>query len=220
LGATLALGACTDDGAALHVICSIQPEVSEDGCLFDPESETCVFKGRMNLAVATSYTAALRVESGLKPRNSNSPPRAEPNRINLTGGEVELRKTNGAPIKFRGLKNPYPFVGSGSVIPEEFGAMSVTLIPYEYVDQLRENARGDEPIEQILLAVKVKGVTDGQVAVESGEWIWPVQLDYLSPAKSENACNPAIQLACSSLLGINEFSDICLCDDVEDDCSL
>lgn len=209
LGALLSAAACTDDGASLHVVCPIRAEIEGDSCLFAADSEECEFAGVLNLAAATHYDSALSVESGLSPRASDVPPRAEPNRVALNGGEVELRKTNGALINFGGLKNPYPFVGSGTVEPGGRGVMSVTLIPPQYVDLLRENAAaGDDALDQIIVAVKVKGRTDGQVDVESAEWRWPVRLISTSPVRGAGCLDISY---CVALAGMDSFASACLC---------
>lgn len=204
------VGACTDDGGSLHVICSIVPKVSANECTYDPEGGKCKIDGVLNLAAATHYASVLRVESGLKSRASNVPPRPEPNRIALHGGSVELRKGNGAPIKFDGLKNPYDFLGSGFVAPGGRGFMSVTLIPTEYVDQLRENAQSGDALDQIVLAVTAKGETDGQVDVESSEWLWPMRLTYQSPVEGEDGCFPNLPV-CLGEEGTDQSASACLC---------
>ena len=106
LCALASVAGCTEDGASLHVVCPISPEIEEDKCTFDPEAGKCVFKGVMNLAAAAEYSTALSVESGLTPRASDVPPRAEPNRLSLTGGMVELRKPNGSRLEIPASKIP------------------------------------------------------------------------------------------------------------------
>jgi hypothetical protein len=207
LGAALAMGGCTEDGTSLHVVCSIAPEISEEGCLYNPEG-ACEFQGVLNVQAAEQYAVALRVESGLTERASAAPPRPEPNRLAITGGTVEIRKPNGAPIKFAGLKNPFPFLGSGSVDPGGQGAITATLIPPECIDQLRENAATDDALTQIVLAVSVKGKTDGEVEMESAEWQWPLKVVSISPVEGEG-CRLVGQ-PCQSKRGSDSFADACL----------
>ncbi|MFT3922362.1 MAG: hypothetical protein QM778_07505 [Myxococcales bacterium] len=208
---------CVDDGGSLHVVCSISPDVADDGCTFNPESDTCVFKGVMNLAAAKQYDAALGVESGLKPRASNVPPRPEPNRLSLTGATIEIRKPNGARLDIPGLDNPFPFAGSGTVPPGGHGVMSVTLIPSNYADRLRENVLGGQPETQVVVAVKVKGVTDGGEEVESGEWLWPINLEYTSPVQGEGC---TVMDYCQSLGGLDAFANACQCTAPDTSCKL
>ena len=209
---------CADDGASLHVVCPISPTVDDTTCVFDPASEVCVYKGAMNLAAAAQYDTSLNVESGLKARASDVPPRPEPNRLSLIGGQVEMRKSDGARLDIPGLDNPYDFDGAGTVPPGGRGAMTVTLIPKQYADRLRENVLGAAPLAQIVLAVKVRGVTDGGEDVESREWLWPISLSYDSPVESDGACQLIDH--CAGLGGLDGFANACLCKSPDDGCSL
>lgn len=179
--------ACVEDGASIHVICPIVPELEEDRCMYDP-ANACELAGAINLETVADYRVGLRIDSGLKARGSDVPPRAETNRVALTSAKVEIRRTNGARLVMPGLKNPYEVVGAGSVPPGGSGIMSVGLIPFEYLQQLRENAASEDPLHQIVLSVRVRGITDGDVEVESGEWSWPVQLFALSPIEKDQEC--------------------------------
>ncbi len=220
-GALVALASvtgCADDGASLHVVCPITAEIDGQKCVFDPESGECVALGVMNLAAASQYDTALSVESGLKPRSSDVPPRAEPNRLSLRGGSVELRKPNGSRLEIAGLENPYPFTGTGTVEPGGQGFMSVTLIPKEYADRLRENVLGENRLSQIIVAVKVRGITDGGQRVESNEWTWPVRLTYESPVAGQGGCLKMDY--CLGMEGIDNFAKACVCELPDDSCEL
>jgi|GEM_PF-4990848 len=208
LAALTSVVGCADDGGSLHVVCPIVPTLTESVCTWDPTSETCVFKGEMNLAAAKQYDVALAVESGLKARASDVPPRPEPNRLSLTGATIELRKPNGARLDIPGLDNPFKLAGSGTVPPEGRGMMSLTVIPSNYADRLRANILGAQPESQVVVAVKVKAVTDGGEDVESNEWLWPITLLYASPIEGKGC---VVRDYCSSLAGVDGFSDICLC---------
>lgn len=182
-----AFGACVEDGASIHVICPIIPELQEGLCVYEP-SNACELSGAVNLATVGTYSVGLRVDSGLKARGSDTPPRAETNRVALTSAEVEIRRTNGAKLVMPGLKNPFNVVGAGTVPPGGSGIMSVGLLPSEYLEQLRENAQSEAPLHQIVLAVRVFGITDGDVEVESNEWSWPVRLFAISPDEADLQC--------------------------------
>jgi hypothetical protein len=214
LGAWGAAGCSHDDGTALHVICAIKPTISSDTCTFDPAGTSCVFDGVLNLEASDHYTEVLQVQSGLAARASSAStatPHVEPNRMSLLGGTVEIRKPDGSPLKFsHGLKNPYPFLGSGSVPPGGTGAMTVTLLPAEYVAQLRQNAgAGKDALEQIDLAVVIHARTDGEISIKSGEWFWPVRLISQSPVSGDGECQDIDY--CLSLGGIDDFATACLC---------
>jgi hypothetical protein len=183
-----ALGACVQDGASIHVICPVVPEDEDGLCYYDPGG-TCELSGAMNLASVAEYRVGLRIDSGLKARGSEVPPRAETNRVALTSAKVEIRRTNGAMLVMPGLKNPFEVVAAGTIPPGGSGIMSVGLIPAEYVAQLRENAQSEDPLGQIVLSVRVHGITDGDVEVESNEWSWPIRLVAMSNVEDDGQCS-------------------------------
>jgi hypothetical protein len=57
----------------------------------------------------------------------------------------------------------------------------------------------------------VHGLTDGDIRVESNEWLWPVRLLDKSPQAGDGECL-SLEL-CPSLGGIDDYSQACLCDD-------
>ncbi len=209
LGAIAGSG-CTDDGTSLHIECNLAPEVEEGGCVWS-ESSACVFDGRLNVRSATNYLAAFKVTSGLQPRQSASPPRPEPNGIQLREAEVELRLPNGSKVPLGRLPNPYTLVGTGYVEPEGTGFMQVELIPPAYVDELRAQEASDKPNGQIVAAIKIRGRTDGQVDVETSNFLWPIRLLYRSPVAGDGQCLLYEDGICLSLAGVDGFAEACLC---------
>ena len=87
--------------------------------------------------------------------------------------------------------------------------MSVTLIPKPYADRLRENVLGSDPLPEIVAAVTVSGVTDGDKDVDSGEWLWPISLMYESPVSGAGKCLEMDY--CLSQGGLDGFANACLC---------
>jgi hypothetical protein len=201
--AALATG-CTDDGVSLHAICPIPPEIEDDACVFDPSSEACVGEGVLNLLSATSYRLNLKVESGLKPRMRDVPVLAEPNGVQITDAEVELRIFNGDVIDFvnDALPNPYPVAASGYADPEGLAAVTLSIIGKDYIDFLATRS-----LTQIVAAVKLHGITNGHQEVESNEFNWPIRLIKRSPLLSNNQCYRGE--FCADSLGQDGFAEIC-----------
>lgn len=205
---------CVDDGVSMHVICSIQPEVDENGCTWSPDGELCVAVGTLNVRTAVSYTMSLRVESGLKPRARDVPPAGEPNGVQLISARVELRTTSGARLggfstvvqgTVVALPNPYDAVASGYLPPNGVNATTIVVIPGEYIATLKASG-----LSQIVAAIKLKGETNGTLDVESSDYLWPIRLVATSPVMSENECtSPADTDVCSSLIGQDAFAYIC-----------
>lgn len=176
LGALLALSACVDDGVSMHVICPIFPEIEDNVCTYDPAGETCVLEGAMNLKLTSVYKQSLRVQSGLKARERNVPPLGETNGVQVRSARVDIRLPNGARLDFQDDRFPIPYdvLASGYIPPASTGVVTVTLIPPEYAAVLRDRVVGSTP--QVVLAVQLKGKTDGAETVEAGEYTWPVRL--------------------------------------------
>lgn len=200
----------------MHVICSIQPEVDENGCTWSPDGELCVAEGVLNTRIASNYRMSLRVESGLKPRSRDVPPQGEPNGVQITSARVELRTPDGS--RFTGfntlvdagmgatavkpLSNPYEALATGYLPPNGLSFTSIVVIPREMVEQLSGNA-------QVVAAIKLKGRTNGGLDVESSEFLWPIRIVATSPRKVEGQCSE-FETACSSLIGQDGFANICL----------
>jgi hypothetical protein len=207
------LAGCTDDGVSVHVICAIEPELEDDVCTYDPGGDTCLLEGVMNLAATRYYKQNLRVESGLKARAREVPPQAETTRVKLQSAEVELRTAGGARIEFAGdpnldlprLPNPYNVTATGAVAPEGLGASSVTLIAPSHADRLAQKLAGSSL--QIVVAITLKGETDGETAVQSGEFLWPVTLINVSSDPAGNDCQRMDY--CSNAFGQDSFANAC-----------
>ncbi len=213
LVAPVAATSCTEDGTALHIECNVAPDVSDEGCVWDPGSSTCVFDGRLNIRSANSYFAGFKVVSGLKARRTTSPPRAEPNGVQLSEAEVQLRTPGGSPLPGlpEGLPNPYTLVSTGYVKPEGTGLMQVELLPPAYVQFLREQESDPKTARgQIVAAVTIRGVTDGQVEVETAPFLWPIRLISKSPVLEDGECKE-VEAQCAAIQGTDGFADACVC---------
>jgi hypothetical protein len=198
----------------MHVICSIQPEVDDKGCTWSPDGDTCVSEGALNVRTAANYRMSLRVESGLKPRARDVPPAGEPNGVQIISAKVELRTTSGARLGGFGndaqgvpLPNPYSAVATGYLPPNGVNATTIVVIPGEYIPTL---AASSAALSQIVASIKLKGMTNGTLDVESSEYLWPIRLVATSPAMSEGECtSPADTEVCSGMIGQDEFAYVC-----------
>lgn len=187
VGALVVLGSapgCTDDGVSLHVICPIFPEISDNACKYEPDSEACVAEGVMNVQSTDTYRLNLSVESGLKPRTRDVPPRGESSGIQLLSAKVELRFPSGDRINFDDprVPNPYEVPAAGYIEPGGRAATSIVAIDPTHAARLKTNSVGFPPvIPQVVVALKLKGKTNGDTSVESGEYSWPIRLVSIDP---------------------------------------
>lgn len=213
VSALICAAGCADDGVSLHAICPIFPELDEDQCTYDPEGGDCLTEGVVNLASATSYRLYLRVESGLTARARQIPPQGEPNGMQITGAEIELRDASGARLLFKNVTrgnesipvpNPYDVVASGYIAPS---AVGVVVLPAVDTDHLNQFLSASGPVlSQIVVSVKLKGRTSGGSAVEGGEFTWPLRLISVDP-RAGNGCRDIGY--CSDSFGQDQFAEAC-----------
>ncbi|MEY4510668.1 MAG: hypothetical protein RLZZ450_2790 [Pseudomonadota bacterium] len=195
----------------MHVICSIFPDVDENGCTWSADGELCVAEGVLNVRSAANYRMALRVESGLKARSRDVPPQGEPNGVQITSATVELRTSDGARLGLAStIDNPYDALATGYLPPNGVNFTTIVVIPNEIVDRLKtaSDPRTGVLISQIVAAIKLKGVTNGGLKVESSDFLWPIRLSRTSPAKGENEC-VEYENSCTALIGQDGFANIC-----------
>lgn len=197
----------------MHVICSIQPEVDESGCTWSPDGELCVAEGVLNTRSASNYRMSLRVESGLKARSREVPPQGEPNGVQITSATVELRTADGARLGLGDTSttgNPYDALATGYLPPNGINFTTIVVIPNELVTRLNtaKDPRTGVLISQVVAAIKLKGLTNGGLNVESSDFLWPIRLTRTSPAMAEKQCS-VFDVACSSLIGQDSFANIC-----------
>lgn len=109
-------------------------------------------------------------------RESMGPLRADPNGVFVQGAEVELRATDGSALAV-GLPNPFTvtasdYVPSATGVVESRAVGSLEIVPPLYGAALA----GMGGNFTIVAAVTAFGETNGDVAVESGEFLWPIDV--------------------------------------------
>ena len=217
LGALALTHGCVDDGVSLHVICPIVPSFDGTSCTYDPDATTCVAEGALNVQLAKSYSTAFRIQSGLRPRARDVPPVSEPNGMQIRSAKIELRLPSGEVIEDFGTEgnppkpvlNPFEVAASGYVPAGGMAAVQLLLLTQAHVRALVDSAMSPK-FPEIVAAVKVKGRTNGQEDVESGEYIWPIRLLGRSPHKADRLCVGDVADACPGQLGTDSFASTCI----------
>lgn len=213
LSALVSMGGCVDDGVSLHVICPVPPEIEDDKCIFSADSDLCQADGQMNVAATSTYQMYLRVQSGLFDRQREVPPQGEPNGLQLQGAEIEIRLPGSGPLDLQSagaelgltnvdLSNPYDVVATGYAEPGGFAGATLTAIDPPRGAVLKAAAANTS---QVIIAVKLKGKTNGGKTIESGEFVWPVRLINVDPRGS--MCRA--QSYCISTFGQDDFAEAC-----------
>lgn len=183
-----ALGSCVADSVSIRVMRNVAPE---DDCTYT-ESGLSMPGGQLNLDVnssADSYYATLLVANGLKPRARDVPPQSEPNGVTVNELEIEVTDSAGRlPSLPSSLPNPFTVSASGQVEPEGEGLIGVDLLPRPYVSALKALNMTSDRIGSLRLSVIVRGRTWGDVPVESGTWLWTIQLVSASQIYDDKQC--------------------------------
>jgi hypothetical protein len=185
LSLPLMLGSCIADSVSLRISCNVVPN---DECVYEVGS-ACYLAGALNVrSPRNRYDAVLRVANGLKPREREVPPQAEPNGVTVRELEIEITDSAGRKPTFpKALPNPFTVQATGDVDPNEDGVVGAELLPPPYVSALRGD--GSEPrFASVRLSIIARGVTWGGVEVESAPWPWSIRLFALDVTPGNGEC--------------------------------
>ncbi len=188
---SLFAAACVDDGVSVFVKGVIAPEMNEDSCTWDPNSDVFIVppgvldvETDLVLGSNVDYRVVLSTANQLQPRGGSG--RAETNGVQITRAEITLRGLDGNPINLGGLPNPFSVPTSAYIPPASdptnpgTGAVAVTAIPAAYATAMANgfprDADGNLVATQILLGIKLIGETQGHIDIEMAEWQWPVSI--------------------------------------------
>jgi hypothetical protein len=150
------------------------------GCSVDNSpSSLFITEGTLDLAFRSEYTAALLVGNQLVARGNSSQLRTETSRVQLEGAVVRLEDGRST------VWGPYTVPGSGFIDPAtgsnpSYGLTETILVGSAYGNELirQGDIRRDQSVRRLTAVVKVTGHTLGGLAVESGEWRYPLSVCY------------------------------------------
>lgn len=193
--APFTFGSCVADSVSIRITCNVAPE---GDCTYT-EGGLCFLQGSFNLgANASSYFSVLRVTNGLKPRERDVPPQAEPNGMQITEVEVHITDSGGREPAFpRSLPNPFTVSASGFAEPGEEALVGAELLPTAYVAQIASLSSTGRALGSVRLSVIVRGETSGGVALESAAWPWTIQLVNRSIVPEHDQCVPFEDVVCT-----------------------
>lgn len=141
--------------------------------------------GFVDVGIATNYVLHPLVGNQLLARGDARQARAEPNRVQLEGAEVELVKPSGETVAIGGLPNPYSVIATGTIDPTAsadatYGVTQLEVIPPVFMAGYRQLLAKGGPgtTETIHAKIKVFGHTLGGTAVETGVFTYPITACY------------------------------------------
>lgn len=176
LGA-LCVPGCADNDSMLfiHGVLSIE----RTDCVAKPDSSAILREGgTLDLALAGGYRAALLVGSQLTQRGSRERLRTETARLVIRGADITLEDAYERPLALEGNPNPFSTVASGIINPAAgtepgLGVTFLDIIP-SVLSSAIESALGGSGL--VLAKIKVYGETFGNQKVESGDFLFPIQV--------------------------------------------
>ena len=173
----VASASCVDnDASSLYIECNIIPEGDESSCSLDPGG-TCLTRGLYNPSTGAGYRIFPLFTNQLRSRGSDAPLRADPNGVHIQGAEIEIMGADGSTLTFPGLPNPFS-VPTSTFVPSATGPDTggqnvgdIQLIPPNYASALVTNGAST-----VVVSVRVFGETNGDVDVESDDYLWPIDI--------------------------------------------
>jgi hypothetical protein len=175
--AAAAFSACTDTDTTLFIMGNLNRVAPNCGVSADPSAEM-LGGGTLDLAFSNTYNAALLVGNQMTARGAKAQLRTETKRVNLQGAEVTLTDLAG-----RVIEPAFSVAGAGfvDVTPSEtpgWGVVFVDLIPRTVGAELANELRASRSPRTIIAEARVFGTTIGGSDVESGTFVFPIEVCY------------------------------------------
>ncbi|MBL8718091.1 MAG: hypothetical protein JNL79_19075 [Myxococcales bacterium] len=167
-GASLLVPSCADNGVSLFIRGVIA--IKAPDCIAKPDADATLWPSLyFDSAITTQVEVPLLIGSQLFGRGDPKTSRGEPNRIQLSGAEVELTDTGGAAIVPKFTVPTLGVVDPTASSDASYGVAYVTLIPSGVAAAVvaKTGATNYATRKLILANVKVFGKTLGGTDVES-----------------------------------------------------
>jgi hypothetical protein len=166
------------DSESIIFIRQVQARLASgsSGCTVDNSpSSPFLPGGTLDIAFRHEYKADLLVGNQLVPRGNSSQLRTETARVAIQGAVVRLQDASGAVVW-----GPVTVPGSGFIDPASgsnpsYGVTETILLGAQFGAALAGQV-GTGTVRHFVSVVKVFGRTLGGMAVESGEWQYPIDV--------------------------------------------
>ena len=199
LSCLLTLVGCVDDNVSVFISGNLAPMIEESSCAYDPGSTTFISSGKLDVAFGGSYEIHPIIQNQLQRRGVSGRP--ETNGIHITRAEVTLEGLDGLPLDFGGfLPNPFSVPTTVYIPPASSpdapgaAAGSIVVVPADYTLSLPVAAGSTTTITA---SVRLVGRTLGDIDIETGDWIFPIEvcngcllICEIGPDDELVSCNP------------------------------
>jgi hypothetical protein len=172
---------CADNNTTLFIR-QVQRPIAPDCSVKNDPNGTYLPKGLLDVGLTTHYFAALLLGSQLVARGDFKTARAEPNRINIEGADINLVQITENGETLVGF---YQVVATGLIDPTTSGEASYGLAALEVIPNSvglaiagRLRTLGGGVVDAYEARIRVFGKTLGGTEVESNEYTFPIDACY------------------------------------------
>lgn len=178
--------------------------------------------GFIDVGVATSYVVYPLIGNQMLSKGDPRQSKAEPNRVQIQGAEIELVEPTGAPLAgIGGLPNPYTVIASGTLDPATaseavYNWTAVEVMPAAFIQAYRRtlSASGIGTSRTVHARIKVFGKTLGQTEVETGVFTYPINVCYgcsvVVPAEAVDAKLPGRNCQATAVTATTNSRTVCI----------
>ena len=179
--AAITASACADNDGSVFVVGVLAPPspAANGTCTYqNTPTGPFVFRGHMDVGLATSYTPIVLLGNQLVPRGNAQESRVETNRVQIQGSVV--RVTDAAGTELRSFTVPASgFIEVASGTTPGYGPAATTLIDPDTASALRTQLSANPSTTRTIISyVKFFGQTLGGTHIESGEFQFPTEVCY------------------------------------------
>jgi len=174
---------CVEERASIYIDGVLKPQEPECNVENDPTAAQWP-RGALDIAITGAYDASLLVGNQLTPRGDKVQAKAETMRVALTAAEVTLLNAVGEQLTCPEDEEcaRFSIYGSGAITVTKsedpaWGTFAARLIPPVVVQAIAPDVLASGAVT-VVASVKVRGTTLGGKEVESGEFIFPIDVCY------------------------------------------
>jgi hypothetical protein len=181
---TAMIPSCTDNNETIFIR-QIQALQAPDCTVTNDVAAFTAPTGFVDVGIASDYVIHPLVGNQLLAKGDARQSRAEPNRVQLEGAEIELVDPSGAQVNIGGQSNPYSVIATGVIDPTassdaSYGVTQIEVFPPSVVSSLRKTlaAGGIGATQTVHANIKIFGHTLGHTSVETGTFTYPITTCY------------------------------------------
>lgn len=186
--------ACVENNESMFIRNIVAPPASQGGaCTYKPDpTGAALMEGVLDVGIRDDYYGVMLVGSQMIGRGDQNGPRAESNRVALTGATSKVTNLDGSVIReFTSYGTGFVEIQSSN--SPSYGIFGAPLIDKPTRDVLAASLPNRVATRTVLANVKVFGKSLGGVDVETGEFQFPIRVCNGCLVDFSTGNDPAIQ---------------------------